>query len=506
MSQDIGDGLHQTVGVCGRSCETREPTSQSSGEFGIGVAGGVLPSGVLVVPVWSGLPPRAECPTCAHPDDMSTKDAMGTRRLGRQEGLWRARRSVIVMLLTALAVAGCSGSEARPRSGSPAPTSPIHKADKPVSQPMSQHRLDKLVGFLDKTTFLDRVGPKFELREVQYTSPTDAVAQFLDHRPASDDWGLVIATTDDNWAHASRLLISWDLADLVDYLPLGHGAVAIKAKDQVPRMKSYPPFVLYPNGEVKPLRVTEARALDADSEFLRTKRYDFLWAIGADDEPGPWAADIDDGEIFPVTGSPSGQVVKHVPGRDGAVLSVAGYRKDVGDGVWRFETSTDAGLSWRRTEVSLPLGRQSIWRVSVHTVGPGHLQAIAMADSLPDMPLHLRELWLTDDEKEFRRVPLPWEGMAFGGMAFASDGALLLAEVQGPDTYCDSLVCNRPGRIWRLAPGGTELRLLSDAPRLFGSFRDVGIQFSGGAIVARTGLRTIALSEDGYTWTEVTPG
>jgi hypothetical protein len=34
----------------------------------------------------------------------------------------------------------------------------------------------------------------------------------------------------------------------------------------------------------------------------------------------------------------------------------------------------------------------------------------------------------------------------------------------------------------------------------------VGIHFSGGSIVARTGLRTIALSADGYTWTEVRPG
>jgi hypothetical protein len=96
--------------------------------------------------------------------------------------------------------------------------------------------------------------------------------------------------------------------------------------------------------------------------------------------------------------------------------------------------------------------------------------------------------------------------MLFGGMAFASDGALLLAEVLGPATYCDALVCNRAGRIWRLAPGGTRMRLLPGAPRLFGPFWAVGIDFSGGSIIARTGLRTIALSHDGYTWNEVTPG
>jgi hypothetical protein len=70
---------------------------------------------------------------------------------------------------------------------------------------------------MDEARFVDRVGAEFELREVQHT---DAVAEFLDQDAKSDDWGMVIATTDDNWAHASRLFISWDLADLVSCVPL----------------------------------------------------------------------------------------------------------------------------------------------------------------------------------------------------------------------------------------------------------------------------------------------
>jgi hypothetical protein len=413
-----------------------------------------------------------------------------------------------MVVVLAAAVSGCSGGDPPQRSGAPGPSSPTRGS--PASdRPMSQHRLDKLADFLDEARFLDRVGAKFELRDVQYTSPSDAVAEFLDHRPTSDRWGSVIATTDDNWAHASRLFISDDLADLVDSFPLGKGAVAIKAQDQFPR-KAYPAFVLYPNGEVNPLRVTEPRPLEADSDILRINPMNILDPMGTQEvSEGLWAADVDAGEIFPVAGSPFGDVRQHIPGRDGAVLSVAGYKRNVADRVWRFETSTDIGDSWRRTDVRLPLGRKPIWRyadVSTHAVGPGHLQAIAMVDAPQDMPLYLRELWWTDDEKEFRRVPLPWEPMAFGGMAFASDGALLLAKLKGPHTYCDALTCNRAGRIWRLAPGGTELRLLPDAPRLFGPFWAVGIHFSGGLIVARTGLRTIALSEDGYTWTKVTPG
>ena len=143
-------------------------------------------------------------------------------------------------------------------------------------------------------------------------------------------------------------------------------------------------------------------------------------------------------------------------------MSVSGYQRNVDDGVWRFETSTDMGQSWHRTDVRLPIGRTSVrcdYGVSTHAVGPEHLQAIAVVDWWTDAPLSLRELWLTDDEKEFRRVPLPWERMFFGGIAFAADGALLLAEVKVPASYCQSLTCNPlPGRIWRWVPGEADRR------------------------------------------------
>lgn len=409
-----------------------------------------------------------------------------------------------MLVLLVILVTGCSGDEGQPRDESRMPTAaPTHGPDKDVLQ----HRLDKLTSFLHKVEFLDRVGPEFELRDVEYTSSTDAVAYFLDPLPRGD-LSSVIATTDDNWAHSARLRISDDLADLVDYFPLGGGAVAIKAQDQFPR-KSYPPFVLFPDGQVKPLRVVEPRELDADTEILGIGVYNLFPVLGWDEPQGLWAADVEAAEVFQIPGSPVGDVHQYLPGREGSVMSVHGYRNGIGEEVWRFETTTDAGRSWQRTDVSLPLGRKSIgWYadISTHAVGPGHLQAIAMSDAPEDLPLYLWELWRTNDEQEFRRLPLPWERMRFGGMAFASDGALLLAEVQGSDRYCDTLVCNRPGRIWRLAPDGTEPKLLPGAPRLFGPFWAVGIRSSGGSIVARTGLRTIALSDDGYTWTKVTPG
>lgn len=124
-----------------------------------------------------------------------------------------------------------------------------------MRDPISAVKLAKLDAFMDKVDFVDRVGPEFELTRVRYASRSDAVAEFHGPGADSDNDGIVIATTDDNWAHASRLLIPWDVADLVDHVPLGRGAVAIKAKSQFGGSSS-PPFVLYPDGEVKPLVVT----------------------------------------------------------------------------------------------------------------------------------------------------------------------------------------------------------------------------------------------------------
>lgn len=185
---------------------------------------------------------------------------------------------------------------------------------------------------------------------------------------------------------------------------------------------------------MKPLQVGQPRTPDADSDFLEVNLYDFFFAIGApvrslapDDSTvleTLWGADVEAGEIFPLAGSPPGDLQEHIQGREGTVVSVAGYRG--ADSAWRFETTTDGGHTWRQTDVQLPLGRQRILPdayASPYAVGPGSFQALAVADYGIDLPLHLRQLWRTDDERQFRRVPLPRDQMPFAGMAFASDGA-----------------------------------------------------------------------------------
>ena len=371
---------------------------------------------------------------------------------------------------------------------------------------------DDLAAFMKKAELVDRVGARFDLRDVQYTSPTDAVAWF-DGRKSGDT---VISTTDDNWVNASHLLIRYGLAQNLSYLPLGRGAVAIKPQGGSSRGAA-PPFVLYASGEAEPLRIGEPRAPDANSDLLEIDSYHFFWAIDApvrtlapDDSmmlESLWATDVEAGEIFPLAGPPPGDVQMSVPGRDGAALIIDGYRGS--DEAWRFHTSTDRGQTWQQTDVKRPLGRQRILPdapASPYAIGPGASQALALADYGIDTPHHLRQLWRTDDEEQFRRVRLPRDQMPFAGMAFAPDGSLLLAEVDDTECLISTSVCTRGGKIWRLPPNGSDPVPLEGRPALFGHHGMDLLDASGGVIVARTGYDTLAISTDGYTWSEVAPG
>ena len=414
------------------------------------------------------------------------------------------RRAIVTLFPLAVLAMGCSGDTPAPTRSEQAERSTQTPApESVVPDPVSESTRNKVARFVKKAEFIDQVGPGFQLRDVQYTSATDAVAWF-DGLNSGDT---VISTTNDNWSHASQLLIPYDLAENVSYVPLGDGAVAIKAGDQFSR-RSAPPFVLYVTNEVRPLQVGEPRPLDADSDLLEIDSYGFFWAIDApvrylapDDSmmlKNVWAADIEAGHIFPVTGPPPGDLQRSVLGREGAILSIDGYRGI--DEIWRFRTSTDRGQTWQQTDVQLPLGRQRILPdglTSPYALGPASLQALAVADYGIDTPHQLRKLWRTDDEKRFIRARLPQDRMPFAGMAFASDGALLLAEVADTECSISPVPCTRRGRIWRLAPDGKDIALLRDGPALFGSHGSDLLDADGGVIVAQSGYRTLAVSATG---------
>jgi hypothetical protein len=424
----------------------------------------------------------------------------------------RNRALVTAAVLAALAAGCSSGVEPQPPPEPSRSASPTEAPPSATEESRTRAKEARLAAFLDRARVVEQgvVGPEFSLIDVHYTSPTDAAADFRNcdmrvRRVCST----IVATTNDNWAHAAGLAIPETLADLVDYVPLGRGAVAIKSKNQN-RPRSYPPFVLFPNGRVELLHVARRRSLDKGSNVLETRYGEFFYAIGAG-KPRMWAADLEAREIYSLAGAPPSTFWGLVSVRDDRVVSARGYRRSIGDGVWRQVESDDDGRTWSQGDVRLPLGNKPISRYAgtfSHAVGPGDLQAIAMADALPDLPLLVWELWQTDDGKAFRRVPLPRDRMPFAGMAYASDGALLLAEVEEPVTTCGFVgPCNRAGRIWRLPPGRSRTWLLPDAPRLFGSHGSMELsQSAGGVIVARTGHQTIAVSADGYEWTEAEPG
>lgn len=416
-----------------------------------------------------------------------------------------------VMLAALAAIAtGCSGDERRPSTEprpAPSPSESPASATPVTEPPFSDKELARLDKLVDQAEFPDRVGPGFELRDVYYTSSTDAVADFVRDGRGIEDWASAVATTDDNWRHVTTFVLPHDVANGFEYVPLADGAVAIRVGDEYSR-RPIPPFVLFPGGEVRPLQTVPSRPLGAASTILDVE----FWRLaGLTDKWNPgklWAVDTDEGELFPVEGSRYGEVWQRVPGRDGAILSVEGF--DRRTRTWRFDTSVDGGRSWSTADVGLPSSlRRSPYFVSVtdSAVGPGRRQAVAMTRSSDDLPLALLELWQTDDERTFRRVRLPWDEPYFGGMAYTPDGALLLAEVLEPEPSCaKGYSCPRPGRIWRLAPGRDTFQAARGAPRLFGHFSVVGIDVSGGMIVARTGDDSVAVSRDGRRWSEVTPG
>ena len=336
------------------------------------------------------------------------------------------------------------------------------------SVPRAQARLDE---FLDRAEPVAdaSVGAKFGLVDVRYTSPTDAAAEFSDCTFRKKWCSTLIATTDDNWAHNATITINERVADLVTFVAVGRGAVAVKAINQMttPR-RFYPPFVLYPDGTVRLLHIADdPQPLQPGDEVLPDQLADFYYDVGNGMAKGTWAIDV---------------AAAHT------------YQLPPGSGPPRRNRLPWDGKPKRRYADTRPV------------VGPGTAFAVAMNDSPQDLPLYLRELWSTDDTT-VRRIPLPWDRMVLGGLAFAPDKTLLVAEGKDPIGFC-APHC-RPGRIWRLPFGSTTLRPAPDAPRLapWTSPLDRGLDAIGtGPIVGYISYRTVAISTDGRTWTKATPG
>ena len=396
---------------------------------------------------------------------------LGPGRAGRPPrqggGHMRGTRWLLVTVALAALTVACTGGQPSPRPapGASAPPSPAPSTTD-AQRAAAQARLDEFV-YRAEPVADAVVSSRFGLFDVRYTSPTDAAAYF--GTCSKRGCTTIIATTDDNWAHTATITIDERLADLTSFLALGRGAVAIKAMNQMttPR-RFYPPFVLYPDGTVKLLHVAEdPQPLQPGDDVLVDPHGDFHYDVGRGMTKGTWAIDV---------------AAAHT------------YQLPPGSGPPRRNR-----LPWDGE----PKRRYADTRTDV---GPGTAFAVAMNDSPQDLPLYLRELWSTDD-KAVRRIPLPWDRMVLGGLAFAPDKTLLVAEGKDPLEFC-APHC-RPGRIWRLPFGSRTLRPAPDAPRLapWTSPLDRGLHAIGtGPIVGYINHRTVVISTDGRTWTKVTPG
>ena len=354
---------------------------------------------------------------------------------------------------------------------------------------------------------LDRVGPQFALEAVEYTSSTDAAAGFTTRRGGYP--GTIIATTDDNWAHAARLYIRGALADLVYYSPLGDGAVAIKAQPQTPGM-NYPGFVLYPNGKTKPLRVLGPKARGRGDVLLDLDRWgSILYGLDRPDTRRLWAADVDAAEVYPVEGTRFGDVWQRVQGRKGAILSVQGFKRRDQQWQLRVQHRPRPDLDrHRRRPASREVSRRPRLRrrISGTAVGPGHLQATVSTTFVAGRAA-VRERALADRRREaVPPGPAAVVPTVLRRRRVRRGRRTAVRPITGPDTYCGTSPCTRPGTIWRF-PRGAPCPSPWLVPRPCSApIRSVGISTSGGVIVARTGMRTISISYDGYRWTPVTPG
>lgn len=412
----------------------------------------------------------------------------------------RAVRRLLVALVAATVLAGCSDTDptlsAADDSASPTSLASAREilrsasaAARDANAAAKQSALATLIATSQQHLERAMQHRKLRLAGLEYTSPTDAAATLWDCYNFTGRCHTVVVTTDDNWASSAGLAVPMSMADLVDFAPVGEGAVVVKAVDQFEPV-SYPPILVRADGTISPLRVSdEARRPGPGTVVLSG-------GIGDAGAPrslrgGFWAVDVAAAEAYPllVERADCCGSWDRVAGRNGAVLSFGGYRRRIGDGAWQFASTRDAGQTWRTTEVDLPLGGP-LWDYEF-AVGPGRRQAIVITEEEEDQPRTIGELWLTDDERAFHEVRLAWTPQDFGGLAFASDGSLLLAESTGH-------------RLWRLPPGSGVLEPAPHAPRLADDWSSLHI--SGAVIVARTGRTRAAVSTDGISWVEVSPG
>ena len=146
--------------------------------------------------------------------------------------------------------------------------------------------------------------------------------------------------------------------------------------------------------------------------------------------------------------------------------------------------SVDGGRTWQTNAGPRPRIRGSLGDAAA---GPGGRLAVTFAADGATVAPFL-QLFVSDDYgKTWREVAAAHHPGTIGGVAFAPDGRLLIADAMEV-------------RLWRLTPDETDLEPVRGGP-------PIGSLWSSGSVLASpTGGRTLAVSEDGVRWRPVAPG
>lgn len=241
------------------------------------------------------------------------------------------------------------------------------------------------------------------------------------------------------------------------------------------------PAVLHPDGSLSTLFVSTDPAEVTDGSVLTTGP-----PLAAEGPPGAtlWVLDPQRPSLRPLRTTPRGSIAVSPPrvAGDGTVV-VAMSDPGPPPVTMTVARSTDGGRSWTYTPVaarsrlaSLPGGL---------TVGFGGRMALSFSsDGATISPLV--ELWTSADAGRTWTRMRPGDKPRFtDGMGYAPDGTLLLAD---PETE----------RMWRTTGRGADLERAPGLPHA------TSLTSTGGVLVAQTGPRTLAVSDDGSSWAEVT--
>jgi hypothetical protein len=362
-------------------------------------------------------------------------------------------------------------------------TPPTHDRVGPLPSPTAsqQDRERLLASSAERAEFARLLAdPTFRITNAQYTNASSAAV--LMQTCDSTGCEAAVLTTDTNWRDQAGYVVPGRVSSvLMTALPGGYAAIIPSDRDSSSGHPPATPVILGPDGATRPLTVvTDVRDTTWGSILLARPP---LWAAN-NVNAALWAVDPERAELFPTSYQPcacQGQVVSRPVMDSDSVLHVT--VQDAGSEEEDFGQSRDNGLTWTTSRTNVLYNRVAPARGTYFTAGPG--RRLAAAYTTEDTVPTLRDLYLSDDGRTWRRADLQKLPKTLTGMAFTPAGDLLLADGT---------------QLWRVDPDGTDAIPVEGAPPV------LALDTSGGVLVATSSDGTLVVSTDGSTWADVAPG